>query len=244
MDPTHPDTQLWLIDLTHAAAVLFGCEATCSRLSQAEIARLEAIADPAVQRLRRAAYLAQRLALERHFGPALRGIDLPRDAHGRPHLPPGHTGSVSLAHTGDFALIATSSAPRIGVDLETPRPIRMSQSRRAIIEAAAAKLSPHALPLDPDARFLQSWTRLEALAKADGHGIGHVLTAIGAVGQPRTAPCDPTRQSAASVLAVTYGLHIHDLDVGPGLYAALAGSAQPPALNRVASDPSALLLPP
>ncbi|MEQ1698435.1 MAG: hypothetical protein ABL901_21625 [Hyphomicrobiaceae bacterium] len=245
MNTLRPDpiNQIWLIDLDRSAAPLNDSEATCPRLAPAEIARLQAIADPASQRLRRAAYIAQRLALERHFGPALRGVNLRRDAHGRPHLPPGHTGSVSLAHTANLALIAVSNAPRIGADLESTRPIRMTPARRHIIETAAANLSPQALPLDPDARFLQAWTRLEALAKADGHGIGHILTAIGAVGQPCGAPADPVRQSATATLAKSHGLHIHDLDAGPGLYAALAGNAQRPALNRVTGDLSALLLP-
>lgn len=223
MNPLNPDlkTQLWLIGLDRSAAGLLDCESNCPRLAPGDLARLQAIRDPETQRLRGAAYIAQRLILERQFGAALRSVDLTRDAQGRPHLPAGYSGSLSLAHTGNYALIAASHAPRIGVDLEIPRHVLMPIERRQIIEAAAAQLSQHALPEMPDARFLQSWTRLEALAKADGRGIGHVLTAIGAVGQPRGA-ADPTRQSAAASIAASLDLHVHDLDAGPGLYAAVA----------------------
>ena len=234
------DTQLWLIDLDRSAAALFDCESNCPRLAPDEIARLQAIADPAIQRLRRAAYIAQRLILERLFGSAIRGIELPRDSRGRPHLPPAHTGSVSLAHAGDLALIAVSRAPRIGVDLEGPREIHMTPARRHIIETAAASLSTQPLPPGPEACFLQAWTRLEALAKAEGRGIGRVLTTIGAVGQPRGCLPHPARLSAAAGIAASYGLRVYDLDAGPALYAAVASSTPPPALNRVSGDVAAL----
>ncbi len=234
------DTQLWIIDLDCSAAALFDCESNCPRLAPDEIARIQAIAGPAIQRLRRATYIAQRLILERLFGPALRGVELPRDSRGRPRLPPAHTGSVSLAHTGNLALIAVSRAPRIGVDLEVPRDIYMTPARRHIIETAAASLSTQPLPPDPDASFLHAWTRLEALAKAEGGGIGRVLTAIGAVGQPRGFLPHPAHLSAAAAIAASYGLRVYDLDAGPALYAAIASSTPPPALNRVSGDLAAL----
>ncbi len=234
------ETQLWLIDLDRSAAGLFDCEAACPRLAPDEIAHLQAIPDPDNQRLRRAAHIAQRLILERLFGPEFRTVVLPRDSLGRPHLPPNLTGSVSLAHTSNFVLIGASRAPRIGVDLEAPRVIPMTRARRDIIEAAAASLSQQALPLAPDARFLQAWTRLEALAKADGRGIGHVLTAIGAVGQPR-GTSNPALTRAAAKIAASHGLRTHDLDAGPALYAAIACAAKPPALKRITNDLAALL---
>lgn len=214
-------TQLWLVDISHAADALLDGEAATPRLASGERTRLDAISDLAVQRLRRAAYIARRLALETIFGPTMRQIELPPDHYGRPHLPASYSGSVSLAHTGNVALIAVSRNPRIGVDLETSRAIRMSPARRAIIESAAQSLSALPLPEDPQARFLQAWTRLEALAKADGHGIGHLLTRIGAVGQPSGAS-NPALQSAAATMARSHGLHIHDLPLGPSLFAALA----------------------
>jgi 4'-phosphopantetheinyl transferase len=217
------------------------CEAACPRLAPGDIARLQAIRDPATQRLRRAAHIAQRLILERLYGPPIRRVELHRDSRGRPHIPAGFTGSVSLAHTEGLALIAASHTPRIGVDLEAQRDIFMTPARRNIIETAAARLTRQALPRHPDASFLQAWTRLEALAKAEGRGIGRVLTAIGALGQRGTP--HPACQSAAAEIAASLDLSVHDLEAGPSLYAALAGGSIPPALNRVTGDLSALLPP-
>ena len=213
--------KVWLVDLDDTAAALQAREAAHPALSPSEHTRLDAITNPIEQARRRTAYIAQRLILIHIFGPGLHQADLPRDALGRPHLPLGHTGSISLAHTGTHALIAVSNAPRIGVDLEAPRTIRMSPARRALIESAAAQLSPDELPTNGDARFLQAWTRLEALAKADGHGIGHLLTAIGAVGG------GPSTPQAASALAASHALIVQDLSfkhlpLGPSLFAALA----------------------
>ena len=216
--------ELWLVDLDCCATALFACETACPRLSADEIERLQSIKAPQTERLRRAAYIVQRLVLERLFGPDLRQRPLSRDSAGRPHLPSSHTGSISLAHTGNLALIAATPASRIGVDLEMPREVRMTTARRNIIESAAASLSPQPLPLDPDARFLQAWVRLESLAKADGRGIGHVLTRIGAVGQPRGSSNTALLTSAREIATVS-DLQIYDLDAGPNLYAAVAAQS-------------------
>jgi len=208
-------SKVWLVDLDRATDALFEGEAITPRLSPGETASLDAITNPDIKRLRRAAYIARRLVLERMFGASTRQRDLPRDRYGRPELPPGFTGSHSLSHVGPFALIAASLAPRIGVDLESPRIVRMPPVRRAIIQSAARTLSPDSLPIDDDAGFLQAWTRLEALAKADGRGIGHLLTMIGAVGG--SSP----DLHAASALAASHALAVHDLPLGPGLTAAI-----------------------
>jgi len=208
-------SKVWLVDLDRSTDALFEGETTTPRLSAEEAASLDAITNPDIKRLRRAAYIARRRVLEQVFGAAIRQRDFPRNRYGRPELPSGFTGSHSLSHAGRFALIAASQASRIGVDLEAPRTIRMPAVRRAIIQSAARTLSPNPLPIDDDACFLQAWTRLEALAKADGHGIGHLLTAIGAMGG------SPARPHAASALAASHALTVHDLPLGSGLTAAI-----------------------
>lgn len=220
-------TQVWFFDLDAAAAALEQSEASVPRLSADEGARIEAVAGTAERRRRRSAYIAQRLVLENLFGPGLRGQTLPRDHHGRPYLPVGVPGSVSLAHTENVALVAASNGPRIGADVEMQRIVRMSPVRRALIQSAAQRLSKEPLSAMQDRGFLQAWTRLEALAKADGQGIGHLLTRIGAVGGK------PYDLDAAATIAASHGLYIHDLDLGPTLFASLAtGNAGKPAIHR------------
>lgn len=68
---------------------------------------------------------------------------------------------------------------------------------------------------------MQAWTRLEALAKADGIGIGWLVTEIGVVGGKRRP------QGAAlpePVLRLASRFETRDLDVGPFATAAVAVS--------------------
>ena len=209
-------TDIWLIDLDRSATALFELEAHTPRLSADEITRVQNVRDIARQRSLHAAYIAQRVALEAMFGADLRGVPLPRDRHGRPHLPDGMTGSVSLAHSGPVVLIGVTRHARIGVDIETARVVRMDARRRAVIEEAASGLVCVPRTIEGDARFLQAWVVLEALAKADGRGIGHLLTQLGAVGGRGG------RFDAADIMQLEHGLHLSLLDVGRGRFAAVA----------------------
>ncbi len=86
----------------------------------------------------------------------------------------------SLSHTKGHALIGVSTRGPIGVDLELHRAPRIMGERRAAIERAGIELAGGA-PLpehDRDARFLTAWVRLEAIAKADGAGLGAHLSII------------------------------------------------------------------
>lgn len=227
------DLELWLVDVSGTSKALCQIEAQFGLLTADDHARARAISDLSARAQRLAAYTAQRLILERCFGDGLRGVALLRDGLGRPRLPPEHKGSISLAHTGPLALIGVTRGLAIGVDLEAPREVRMSLERRQRIEAAAMAMSASALPLEATPRFLQAWVRLEALAKADGRGIGHILTQIGAVGQPRDANVD-AMVGAAAQIASAHGLYVHDMDAGPMLHAALASpSPQCPMLSHL-----------
>ena len=224
--PTTNHTELWLADLDASGDALLACERATARLSPDDAARSAAVRDPLDRHYRHAAAIALRLILERHFGPAMRCVSFARDRYGRPLLPPPHTGAFSLSHCGRFALVGVSDAGAIGVDIEAPRTIRMDPRRRLIVETAAQVLTREPLPVQRDARFLQAWVILEALAKADGRGIGHLLTRLGAVGSP------DGELDAAATMARAHGLSLNVLDVGQGLYAAAASTAvDAPLLN-------------
>ena len=142
-----------------------------------------------------------------------------RGPHGRPELPKVAThsggGAVSLAHTGRYALAGCARGGSIGVDLEAPRGVAIDARRRDIIITAARALTAAPLLSGEGACMLQSWVRLEALAKADGRGIGHLLAAIGAIGGGGNA-------TGATTLAALGGIEVRDLDTGPALYGAVA----------------------
>ena len=211
--------EIWVVDLDASAEALFAAERQVARISTDEEERAARL--PAGEnRRRRAAYIAQRLLLERTCGPAIRGVVLGRGRNGRPQLPTGFPGAVSLAHTGRFALTGYTQARTIGVDLEAHRVVKMDARRQGIIVAAASTLTAGPLPATGDARFLRAWTRLEALAKADGRGMGHLLTQIGAAGGAKGAGI-----MWAAATAERAECRVQDLDLGDQLIGAVAVSS-------------------
>ena len=206
--------EVWLVDLAASAAAVHDIEVRTPRLSLDDCAKCDRMADEAAGRERRAAHIALRVLIERAFGPHWRKVAYHVSAEGKPMLP-GAMGDFSLSHIPGWALIALTSEGPIGADLERRRPVTLSADRRGQIEAAAAALAPQALlPVEPEAQLLQSWVRLEAVAKAEGTGIGPLLTELGVMRSGHAS------HASGSVLAEKYS--VHDLNPGEGRYAAVA----------------------
>ena len=236
-------TEVWLVDLDACAEALDQAETAGARLTADDRARAAAVWDPEVRSRRMSAAIALRLVLERTFGRAVRGVPLARGRLGRPELPDGIPGSFSVSHSGGFALIGVTTGGRIGVDLELLRPVRMSDRRRLVIEAAGETLAGQQLQADGGSseqsgeypgRFLQAWVLLEALAKADGRGIGHLLTQLGAVGGRKGQP------DAAAVMAGELGVTVHRLAIGAGRFAGIACGATARAVLPFPASPEGI----
>lgn len=210
--------ELWSVDLAATAAALDEVERRTPRLAAADAGRLAAIAAPDVRRERRAAHIALRVLLERAFGTRVRGVPFATSVTGKPALP-GIAGDFSLSHCPGSALVGLAASGAIGVDIEERRPVRIGPERRRRLIAAAAALAPcMPLPAEPEARLLQAWVRLEAVAKADGRGMGRLLTALGLVGSRYGAP---RPAGAAPALA---RFEVRDVAAGEALFAAVAVS--------------------
>ena len=176
------DLELWRIDLVAAGSALRDVEQATPRLSAWEREKALTIADTAVAAEWLAAHVGLRILIERAAGVRWRGMPFERGRGAKPHLKRAPI-TFSLSHVPGRALIGLSRNNLIGVDLERTRPVRVRPPRRASIEFVAGALNTRQpLPVSVDARFLQSWVRLEALAKADGRGIGRLLTQLGIVG--------------------------------------------------------------
>jgi 4'-phosphopantetheinyl transferase len=217
------EPELWCVDLSAAGAALNEMECRTARLAASDRQNASAMADRNAAAEWLATHIALRLLLERAVGARWRGVALTRGPGVRPHLE-GAPVAFSLAHVDGLALIALTRAGDIGVDVERARAVRVRPPRRGLIEAAGAALNAEQpLPEDnSDARFLQAWVRLEAFAKAQGCGIGRLLTQLGIVGGRDMARGD-LEKAVAAAQAEAQAKAVHDLDLGQDrLFAAVA----------------------
>jgi len=222
--------ELWCVDLKAAAPALAEMERLTPRLASGERQEAASIADAEVGAERLAVRVAVRLLLERIAGARWRSQPLVRDKHGKPRLE-GASVVFSLSHVPGLALIGVAASGPIGVDLERARDVRVRAPRRARLEQAGAALNAaQDLPDGEDARFLQAWVRLEAFAKADGCGIGRLLTRLGIVGERELAREDLIERIERARARVE-GAVTRDLALGEGLYAAIASVPAPAVLE-------------
>jgi 4'-phosphopantetheinyl transferase len=215
----HAMTEIWLINVQRSALALAELEREAPRLTPQERRRASAIQDPHKRHERIAIATALRILLERIAGPQAAKAPFVTGAAGKPRLADGSV-QFSLSHIEGYALIGLSRAGEIGVDLERDRPLRMSERRRAELMAAAVGLAGRLAGTSPDARFLLAWCRLEAFAKARGHGLGRTLADLGLrSGRQRTSA---DIEAAAREAVRAAGLTVRDVRLEPGLYAAVA----------------------
>jgi len=219
------------VDLTAAAPALHAIEQHTPRLSEDDRNRASSFSDDLVRTEWLATHIALRLLIERWDGARWRGMPYAVAERGKPHLP-GAPLSFSISHARGVALIGVSRVGSIGVDIERTRTVRIGSPRRERIESAGAAMSASPLPSGEEARFLQAWVRLEAFAKAEGSGIGRLLTRLGVLGSGSAArsDTDPEQGAAgqaapASPLArplASKPLSVRDLQLGDGIFAAVA----------------------
>ncbi|MEE9547417.1 MAG: hypothetical protein V3V65_07955 [Hyphomicrobium sp.] len=221
--------ELWCIDLNAAASLLLEVEQQTPRLPQRDRNLAETIADKRRANEWLAAHVALRILLERAIGAEWRGRLFVRGVGAKPHLA-GAPVTFSLSHVPGWSLVGMSNEEPIGVDLERMRVVNIPGPRRILLERAAEVLGEEAsLPERDDTRILKAWVRLEAFAKADGRGIGRLLTQLGIVGansvqgEAFSKRLDDVKQEAPPCAA-------YDVNIAEGLFAAAvmpAGAPRP-----------------
>jgi 4'-phosphopantetheinyl transferase len=113
-----------------------------------------------------------RLILSAFTGRHPRAIHIATRERGKPYVV-GSGPHFSLSHGGDVALVAVTTVGPTGVDVERIRPdLGLDSFARPLVPPPdVARIES----LDPEARtraWFQAWTRLEAVAKASGNGLG------------------------------------------------------------------------
>jgi 4'-phosphopantetheinyl transferase len=235
-------TELWLVDLEAAAPALEEVERVTPRLAGDDRARALRVANLVDRRQRLAAYMALRILLERRVGPRARGQAFTRGPEGKPRLAAAST-AFSLAHIDGLALIGVAPEGTIGVDLERARPLAMSARRAHHILAVGSGLAATSrAKRTGDDALLAAWCRLEAFAKAHGQGVARVLEEVGVRGGRVNPAMLDEVEAAARALARMVGVTARDLEMPPGLFAAVAAArhARSLAPRRFPSDARAI----
>ena len=196
---------------------------------------------------------ALRVLLRYYSGPCVARSSVRVAPSGRPELALPDAAVFSVTHTAGVALIALCETAPLGIDLEMQRPLKMSLARRtelaiaardAGLDVAPALCEATTLSDESDRQVLEVWTQLEALAKAHGGGIGHILQSIGFRGRGgrngtanvhdlipedgMITPLDPGRgYVAAMVHPRSHGLgRLHDFPASPDEIRKLCGSGR------------------
>ncbi|MGI9520180.1 MAG: 4'-phosphopantetheinyl transferase family protein [Hyphomicrobiaceae bacterium] len=154
--------------------------------------RNDTLSDP----MRRATRVALRTILSVTRGESWGSERFATTSDGRPFIDRAMAPVFSVSHTLTAGLVAVADDGPLGVDIERMRATKLGQSRiQSIIRAAthhgiwdgASSTSESSClelevegEVEADRMFLVVWTRLEAIAKARGGGIGALLEDIGA----------------------------------------------------------------
>lgn len=167
-----PDTQLWLARLS------------CTDLQQLDLlrpdeaARAERFVFDADRRRYVAAHVALRLVLQDANAVAA-SPPYELGAYGKPALAGGALPHFSLSHSGDWALIGTSTRQEIGVDIESTRDLDdMSDLARRLFTPSERDDLERLRGCDRERGFFHAWTRKEACVKAVGTGLTSEVSSL------------------------------------------------------------------
>ena len=170
--PQGRDVHLWHIDLRD-----MGTDAV-NLLDAAELARAQRFVYAHDWRRYVAAHAWLRRVLGAYLGIAPQHLRFDADAHGKPMLAHRHANGdaalrFNMSHSKDIALIAVTSGPEVGVDIEALRDDLPGPDLAAgVLSAGELDELARCAPQDHPAVFVGCWTRKEACLKALGVGLG------------------------------------------------------------------------
>lgn len=94
---------------------------------------------------------------------------LKTDALGKPFFDDQPQWGVSIAHSGQMVVCAINTGGSVGIDAEMIRPVNFTAFEACFRPGEWAFIQQHTNPLSA---FFTLWTKKEAVAKADGRGLG------------------------------------------------------------------------
>lgn len=136
-----------------------------------------------------------------------RGVGVSRAANGRPCADP--PADVSMSHSGNWVAVALSETGRIGIDVETERPVAPSLAKRCLSTDELSWLEE----VEPGAprthRFFRMWTAKEAYLKAIG---------VGLAVDPREIRLDCASETPVLLGAAAHSWHFSYASPAPGVF--------------------------
>lgn len=217
--------EVWWSPIDLAPAVLQGLR---DHLDAATLERIERLVRPDDRRRAAVAHGLLRLRAGAVLGAGPSDLVIRRRCatcgatdHGKPELAPvpgaaAPPPAINLAHSGDLAVVALSTAGPVGVDVERARPGMDWESHHAHV-FAQDEWEATGRAADPAEERLAAWTRKEAAAKATGHGV--------AVGLERVRVAQPADAGGWLGVGLPDGMgpaRVRDIPVAAGHAAAVA----------------------
>lgn len=169
--PSLPDggVHIWLLQLDRPQPVI---DRMFSLLAEDEQARAERFVRPIHGRRFTVAHAELRTVLAKYTTLQPEEIEFETNEYGKPHINQTTDIAFNLSHSGDLALVAVTTHPAIGVDIEHYRDKLEADkiARRHFSDREVDVL--FSLPeAQREEAFYACWTRKEAYIKARGEGL-------------------------------------------------------------------------
>lgn len=173
-EPAVPVVDVWRVPVPGPS------EPSTDALSADEVVRLERRLGSMDRRRALAAWTSRREILARYLGCSARDVPLERAEDGRPVLRTnGLTLEHSMAHSGDWMMLAVSRLGSVGLDLEqvdrSVDGVRLAARFFAREDAVAIAGLPSAERAEA---FFRAWTEKEAYLKGIGGGVPSRLRSV------------------------------------------------------------------
>jgi 4'-phosphopantetheinyl transferase len=215
--PLGGDMHVWRIVLDRSDAIIARLKSILSDDERARAARFYAQRDRERFIIGRGSL---RTILGRYLGVAPDHLDFAAGPHGKPGLIGEHRGlEFNLTHSQGLAVLALATGRRLGVDIESVRPVREMEGMVVRFFSPFEREAFQAVP--PDRRldaFFRAWTRKEAYIKAIGTGLATSLDSFDVGVDPASPPgLIEVRQGGEAADVWT----MLDFDPGQGFFGSL-----------------------
>jgi 4'-phosphopantetheinyl transferase len=221
--PLEDGVQVWRLEVISEYALF---QARLGILSSEEKARAGRLREGRVREQFVSGRWFLRTLLSEVLGTSPQEVAVETGVHGKLYTPAvaGQSVSFSVAHSGETILIALRQRGSVGVDVECHHAVVdvMEVAEEAFHPNEVKRLAAYT---NDDLRrraFYRCWTRKEAVAKADGRGMGLSFSSF-------EVPTETTEYAAVSVSSADareeHVYFLHDLSMGEAISASVAVEA-------------------